>query len=123
MTPRRCFDCGARAADGADVRECDGCSLAFCNDHAFTKDGAWTCFDCCEAEAAAYRRPPPHDGTCCCDDDGIIGGQYTEGVSDDGLIGGQGRTASSLRDGYVVAMAVLSAIVLGIAFGIWLAVR
>ncbi len=69
------------------------------------------------------RSAPLHDGTADTEDDGIIGGQYTEGVSDDGLIGGQGRTASSLRDGYVVAMAVLSAIVLGIAFGIWLAVR
>ena len=73
------------------------------------------------------RSAPLHDGTCSCghepDDDGIIGGQYTEGVSDDGLIGGQGRTASSLRDGYVVAVVVFVAIVLGIAFGIWLAVR
>ena len=55
------------------------------------------------------RSAPLHDGTA--------------DTEDDGIIGGQGRTASSLRDGYVVAMAVLSAIVLGIAFGIWLAVR
>lgn len=59
------------------------------------------------------RSAPLHDGTCSCGHE----------PDDDGIIGGQGRTASSLRDGYVVAMAVLSAIVLGIAFGIWLAVR
>lgn len=55
------------------------------------------------------RNPPLHDGTAATEDDGIVGGQ--------------GRTASSLRDGYVVAMGVFTAIVLGIAFGIWLAVR
>lgn len=33
MTPRRCFDCGARAADGADVRECDGCTFGVCEAH------------------------------------------------------------------------------------------
>lgn len=55
------------------------------------------------------RSAPLHDGTA--------------DTEDDGIIGGQGRTASSLRDGYVVAVVVFVAIVLGIAFGIWLAVR
>ncbi len=59
------------------------------------------------------RSAPLHDGTCSCGHE----------PDDDGIIGGQGRTASSLRDGYVVAVAVFVAIVLGIALGLWLACR
>lgn len=72
------------------------------------------------------RSAPLHDGTADTAefDCGACGNRHPRFLpDDDGVVGGQGRTASSLRDGYVVAMMVLSAIVLGIAFGIWLAVR
>lgn len=51
MTPRRCFDCGARAADGADVRECASCAFDYCNDHAATVGGVTKCEECRDVPA------------------------------------------------------------------------
>jgi len=72
------------------------------------------------------RSAPLHDGTADTAefDCGACWNRHPRFLpDDDGVVGGQGRTASSLRDGYVVAMGVFTAIALGIAFGIWLAVR
>lgn len=55
MTPRRCFDCGARAADGADVRECDGCAFRFCEEHAATIDGVTMCGECRDVPAEEVK--------------------------------------------------------------------
>lgn len=60
MTPRRCFDCGARAADGADVRECDGCTFGVCEAHG-DEGGKRRCEECKridEKEAAMSEKMP-----------------------------------------------------------------
>lgn len=55
MTPRRCFDCGARAADGADVRECASCTFTYCNDHAATVGGVTKCEECRDVPAGEEK--------------------------------------------------------------------
>ena len=70
------------------------------------------------------RTPPIFDGTADTFDCGACGEKHPRILHDeDGIAGGQGRTASSLRDGYVGFCVAVVAILCILSIALWLGWR